>query len=204
MDFGHFSVEVRAKPSGIRVTNARTGFVRIGCLFWKNKTLLQSLCFFPSRFLCDGYQTWSRTQQYAVMRRSTLWDVVVWSSSFQYLVANSNALQYGLVLFLLKNTLQYCVFCSTLQFFLVCIGALQYFVVLSVWSCTLLCFVVLRTVQFQYVCGTGRRKTLQIHLETYSSKRARMNLFDAVGGQPTAVKGLGCSYLMLYVGNLQQ
>ena len=28
-------------------------------------------------------------------------------------------------------------------------------------------------------------------------KGARMKLFKAVGGQPTAVKGLGCSYLTL-------
>ena len=30
-----------------------------------------------------------------------------------------------------------------------------------------------------------------------SGKRPRMQLFDAVGWQPTAVKGLGCSYLTL-------
>lgn len=141
MDFGHFSVEVRAKPSGIRVTNARTGFVRIGCLFWK-KTLLQSLCFFPSRFLCDGYQTWSRTEQYAVMRRSTLWDVVVWSSSFQYLVVNSNALQYGLVLFIKEyfavlRILQYIVVLSSLYWCLVLCSTLQCFLCGVVLCCAL-------------------------------------------------------------------
>lgn len=143
MDFGHFSVEVRAKPSGIRVTNARTGFVRIGCLFWK-KTLLQSLCFFPSRFLCDGYQTWSRTEQYAVMRRSTLWDVVVWSSSFQYLVVNSNALQYGLVLFIKE----YFAVLRILQYIVVLSSLYWCFVVLCSAFCVELYFVVLCSIAY--------------------------------------------------------
>ena len=46
-------------------------------------------------------------------------------------------------------------------------------------------------------CGVFLDLLFPCRLATYSRKRPRIQLFGAVGWQPTAIKGLGCSYLTL-------